>query len=186
MHPLPASRASQPLRRLSLSLLCAAAALGGPPCAPRAVAEPRAFDTQRLFSVRSNYNRNEVVYEALLDGGRLLAQRPLRSFWVLHEKQGRLEELTAIEERLAFGFEAEAASGDEVRLKFKAAPQRKASLRLVGGRARVVMELGGQEAALAAVYAAVDKRGLLPSVKYVDLAGASVATGEPVRERVRP
>ncbi|MBS2023851.1 MAG: DUF4833 domain-containing protein [Deltaproteobacteria bacterium] len=168
-------------RRFSCFVLAIACVF---PCAVSA--DPHLFDQRRLFSIRSNYNKNEVVYEALLDGGRLDRGRPVRVHWILHEDHDRLEGLSVLEERLAFGIEVDSVTDEVAHLHFKVAKQRLITVRWDGDQLRAYMLLNGEECALTSIYGVVTKYQLIPSVKYVELLGISSRTGKPVTERVQP
>jgi hypothetical protein len=151
---------------------CAAFARDGPAC-------------QRLFGLRRSVNRNEVVYEACFRGGAPDRERPIRAHWLMHATDGHREELTALEERLAYGVLVSRDEAGGVSFALRAAPGRRFSLRGEGEEARAIAELEGEESALIDVYVELSG-GLLPSVRFVDLAGVSLRTGATVVERLKP
>jgi hypothetical protein len=161
---------------------------------PAAVfSEPKLLDSKKLFSVRSSFNANEVVYEALLDGGAFDQTRPIRAYWILHTQDNKLEQLGTLEEKLAFGIVVEQLSRDEVTFHVKGAEKRPITVRIEPGKEgqsgvqlAAWLKLNGIESSLVSVYAAVDKRGLIPSVKYVELLGHGRADGKLITERITP
>jgi len=152
--------------------------------ASNASAEPRLLDQKRLFSVRSSYNKNEVVYEALLDGGHFDLARPIRVYWILHASGDRLENLSMLEDKLAFGVVLEEVLSDSVRFHLKGAPDRPITARIEGALVTASTPLKNEECSLASIYASVDPRGLIPSVNYVELLGHSRASGQLRTERI--
>jgi hypothetical protein len=141
---------------------------------------------ERLFALRRSSNRNEVVYEACFRRGAPDPDRPVRAHWRMTESDGHREELTALEERFAYGVAVRRNAGGDVTFSLRAAPDRALWLEGAGDEARAVVEIGGEACALLDVYVALGTGGLFPSVRYVLLGGASLATGALVSERIEP
>jgi hypothetical protein len=161
--------------KLAIALACLAGSahgIAGGPC-------------ERLFALRRSYDRNEVVYEFCFEGGAPARDRPVRVHWAMLETDGHLEELTALEERLAFGVVLRRGAG-ELAFALRAAPDRLLTLRGSGEEARAVMPIAGEPSALLDVYVDIDRPVLIPAVRYVELSGVSLATGALVSERVEP
>jgi len=142
-----------------------------------------AEECDRLFALRRSINRNEVIYEACFREGAPDPDRPVRAHWQMSD--GSREELTALEEHLAYGVSLR-RSGDEVTFSLRAAPTRLMTLRGLGEEARAIMQIGGEPSTLLDVYVEVEHGALLPSVRYVELSGESVATGALISERIEP
>ena len=164
------------LQRAALALLLFASLAGQ--------ADPRLLDSRRLFFIRSNYNRNEVVYEALLDNGVFDIGRPVRGYWILHMKGDALENFSALEDRLAFGLVIESATPAQVIFHLRAARDRKVTARIEGEHVSASALIRGVECELVGLIASVDARGMIPSVNYVELIGHARDDGRLITERV--
>jgi hypothetical protein len=140
---------------------------------------------ERLFSVRRSFDRNEVVYQACFEGGGPARDRPVRAHWEMRETDGHEEELTVLEDTLAFGVSLRTRGGP-VAFALRGAPDRVLTLRGADAEARAVIPIAGEPAALLDVYVAADRPSLVPSVHWVQLSGISLATGALVSERVEP
>ncbi len=142
-----------------------------------------ADDCRPLFSIHRNTNRNELVYEACLAGGEFASQ-PIRAHWVMRESDGHREELTALEERFAYGTVIRAASPDAVSFGLRALPAGELVARREGDEVRAFTEIDGRSRALVSVYIELGG-GLFPSVRSVELVGRDTA-GAICKEQLVP
>ena len=140
-------------------------------------------DCRPLFSIQRSNNRNELVYEACFAGG-AFAGRPIRAHWVMSESDGHREELTALEERFAYGTVVRAASPDAVSFGLRALPARELVARREGDEVRAFTEIDGRARALISVYNELGG-GIFPSVRSVELVGLDAA-GAICTERLVP
>ncbi len=168
-----------------LSRLRSGALLVAALCSLSAGAQPRSPDARRLFSVRSNYNRNEVVFEAVLDGDGFDLAKPIRNYWILHMHNDRIENLSSMEERLAFGVVLDHVARDRIVFHVRASSTRYVTVRLEGQRAFATTKISGEESELIALFATVDSRGVIPSVNSVELLGHSLANDTLTRELIK-
>jgi hypothetical protein len=141
---------------------------------------------ERLFALRRSIDRNEVVYEACFQGAAPRPERPVRAHWEMNQTDGHREELTVLEERIAFGVRVESGAEGTLRFALRAAPDRTMELRGSADDAQAVMEIGGQRSALLDVFVSVESMAFIPRVRYVELGGVSMATGALVSERLEP
>lgn len=142
-----------------------------------------------LFTLARSKNSNCVHYAVRLDqSGELDLATPLHAYWIMHAEDGRREELTFLERRLAYGFRIvsavsqrgfglrlAASAAREIRVERSSAQRFSASLRIAGQRAR-----------LQRIYVQADEGSVLPSVRYVDLFGIDSLNGATVFERMLP
>lgn len=169
------------LPRRSLGSLLGAAVVGS--VSPLA-AEGRHVATP-LFSLGRSKNANIVRYVARHDAQGLDARRPVDAFWLMQAEDGRREELSWAERKLAYGFSVTASSAEHCVLSLVACPERRL---LVGRRDltfRTVLQIAGKHAALTRIFVQTSESGLLPRVQYLDLFGTA-ADGAAVHERLVP
>jgi hypothetical protein len=148
-------------------------------------AEPRSPEARRLFSVRSTYNRNEVVFEAVLNGDGFDLAKPIRNYWIVHMHNDRIESLSSMEERLAFGIVLDQVARDRIVFHVRASSNRFVTVHLEGQRAFATTKIRGEESELVAVFATVDARGVIPSVNSVELLGHSLSDQRLTRELIK-
>ena len=67
---------------------------------------------EHVFIFERSKNSNYVCYDVNLDGDRLNQKEPLRSYWVLGGET-RIEELSFLERRVAFGVKVISATESE-------------------------------------------------------------------------
>jgi hypothetical protein len=143
-------------------------------------AAARADCPLELFRIERSTNENVIVYEVLdPDAG-----VPVRASWILFGEGGRREELNELETRLAYGFDVE-RRGQTFRLTLRADRTRAIHLREHAGCLRAFRLIAGRVALLDHLHVEV-RDSLIPSVKWVDVFGTDVATGEVISERILP
>jgi hypothetical protein len=135
-----------------------------------------------LFVVRRSANRNTVYFDLPLQVSD--EQQPLQIYWRLFQGDGRVEPLSWLERRLAYGYEVtQGRKRDVIRVTFAACPERPIEIHL-GADPQAILSIGGVPSVLREVYVTADETGLIPSVKCVDLVGTAVGTGLSRRERI--
>jgi hypothetical protein len=161
------------------------AALGGLARGARAGTPP---SHPPLFVIARSKNANVVRYDArLVRPGRLDPSEPIRAYWILRAEDGRHEELTFLERKLAYGWSAWFDPEGALRLRLKAFEQR--DIRVVCSEKagfRAVTRIARRPAVLERIYVASEEHALLPSVRYVDVFGTTLAGGERLTERIVP
>ncbi len=139
-----------------------------------------------LFRVRRNTNANVVVYEASLGADGLDPAAPVRATWILLAEDGRREDLNAFERTLAYGVEVhgEPTPGGAV-VALRARPDVEIAISIVDGCPVALARVAGRTVVLR--FLSVEATGgIIPQVRWVDLVGVDVATGQELRERLLP
>ena len=139
-----------------------------------------------LFVIERSTNANTVHYDANLGpDGRLDPREPVSAYWIMSAADGHREELTALEKSKAYGFSIEpGAAPDTYRLRLAAQKQRDIDVVRAGNTVRAEATIGGRRAHLRKLYVSAHK--FLPTVKYIELSGIDLASGQPVTEKVVP
>ena len=144
--------------------------------------------SQPLFIIEKSTNANVVHYDAVLtpDGG-LDPREPIVAYWVMAAEDGRREDLTSAERRKAFGFKiVHGRDANAYNLRLVAQQQRDIYVTRKGNSVRAATLVAGRCAYLTKIYVKVHKLLGLPKIEFIELIGSDIATGEPIRERVRP
>jgi len=141
-----------------------------------------------LFVITRSKNANVVHYEAhLAPTGALDPGHPLVAYWVMRAEDGRREDLTWFEEKLAYGWSASFDARGELLVRLRAFRARELRVfREKTGQFRALGRIAGRPAVLERIHVASDDRGLTPTVHYVDLFGSVRADGRRVTERIVP
>lgn len=138
-----------------------------------------------LFIIQRNLNANEVHYDVKVGPDGALAKEPVVAYWVMKAEGGRREDLTFLEDKLAYGFEVSPPGpAGESEMKLVAWEDRPIRLTKAGGRWRAVTKIDGKDAYLARLFIQSEEGGATPKVKYVELFGEAVDGGKAVQERV--
>jgi hypothetical protein len=163
-------------------MLGAAAWMGG------VEAQAGSLRLQSLFVITRSKNANEVHYAVRVrSDGRLDPDEPVTAYWILRAEDGRREDLSFLERRLAYGFSAKfGARSDALSLRLQAFPTRVLGVRCdARGRFFAHVPIAGHPARLERIFVATDESGVTPSVRYLELFGVSQAGGTSVTERIQ-
>ena len=152
-----------------------------------ALADDVAPTPQRLFHIERNKNTNIVVYDAqVLPDSNLAEEDPVIVYWLKLAEGGHRKELKGIEKKMAYGFSVESREGNRLVIEMKADVGRNLVVDLHEGVYRAFMEIDGRQALMDRIYIFAKETFLLPSVKYLELFGVDVETGEEVYEKLIP
>jgi len=141
-----------------------------------------------LFVIERSTNANVVHYDANIGAdGQLDPRQPITAYWVMAAVDGHREELTAFEKSRAYGFTVE-PSQDSNAYRLRLVAQRRREITIVRQGDAVLAEavIDGRRAYLKRMYVNTHRVLAVPTVKYIELFGIDVATGESVSEKVLP
>ena len=166
-----------------------AADAGAPPNSlDSSVPEAAQPATQPLFVMARSTNANVVHYDAQLTAnGELDPEEPVIAYWIMLAEDGHREELTWIEKQKAYGFTvARDPAGNGYTLTMAAVPDRKMTVRKAGGAARAELVIDGHQAAVERIFVEATSGMFGPKVKYVELSGKDLETGQERTEKILP
>jgi hypothetical protein len=168
------------LSRRALHLLASGAALS--------LVAPRLFaaSSRELFTLGRSKNANVVKYVVRTGAdGCLDATRPIDAYWLMLAENGRREELTWTERKLAYGFSVSEQTSQGLTLHLSACTARALRVRAAQGAFHAELEIAGQPALLQRIFVHTEEGLLLPRVRYIELTGLTAAARR-VTERVVP
>jgi len=141
-----------------------------------------------LFVIERNTNANVVHYDANIGAnGQLDPREPVTAYWVMAAVDGHREELTPLEKSRAYGFSVEPGQdSNSYRLRLVAQRRRDIAIVRRGDAIRAEAVISGRRAWLQRMYVNSHKVLAVPTVKYIELFGIDVSTGETVSEKVVP
>lgn len=147
-----------------------------------------ARNTRPLFVIERSGNKNMVQYEAQLTGeGSLDPREPVIAYWVMLANGGHREELTLLERHLAYGFTIQPdPSGRGYRMVLAGDKEREIRVYQERNKVTAEMTIAGRPAILRKLYVNSDDGGVLPSVKYIELFGRDLKSGDERYEKLVP
>ena len=142
---------------------------------------------QRLFHIERNKNANIVVYDALvLPDSNLVKKDPIIVYWLKNAEGGHRKDLKWIEKKKAYGFKEKSREGNRVVIDLVADVQRNLVVDYHEDGYRAIIEISGRQALLDRIYIFAEETGVLPTVKYLELFGTDLETGEEAYEKFLP
>ncbi len=143
--------------------------------------------SDHLFFIARSKNKNLVQYDVrLAENDNILDSDPVSVYWVL--ENGKLQDLNAIQRRLAYGIDSYQKVGENrYKVFFVALKDREVTVEKEGGSFKAIITINGRPSILERVYVESRERWMgLPRVVYADLFGRDKETGLPVSERMVP
>ncbi len=184
VEPAPNRRNEMVMEKRTLIFLLAL--LAAIPGFPR-ISAAEDSTVHRLFHIERNKNANIVVYDArVLPDGTLQKKDPVDVYWLKLAEDGARKKLKGIERRMAYGFKVQDHEGDRLRLDMKADIGRDVFVAAVRDTFRALIDIGGRRAILDQIFIFAEEGGILPKVKYLELFGVDLETGEERYEKYLP
>ena len=139
-----------------------------------------------LFYTQRSLNSNIVVYEANFDeNGILNPEQPIKYYWILLEEEGKREDLTYTENKLAYGLEFEKVNDSLYRVIFKPDESLELFLSLKAPfQAELTAQIKTTTMKLSHVYVKSKKQLVLPKVEYVQFFGVDKYTQDSICEKL--
>ena len=138
----------------------------------------------RLFHIARSLNRNIVCYDVQLAGGQLDQKRPIHVYWHNNEDHpGRESDISAMERKLAYGYNVKSVSAQEAVVALTAYGKRTIKICKQGGKWVALININGKECQLSHIYV---KTKTAVSVDYIELHGKPTAGGPAQKETIRP
>lgn len=144
--------------------------------------------TSPLFIIERSKNANVVHYDARLTAdGKLDPQEPVIAYWVLVAEDGRREKLNWIEKKKAYGFTIKPdPSVNGYKMTLVAAPERQITVKKEKDAVRAEAVIDGRPAVLEKMYINASDGLMGPKVRYIEVYGQDLQTGEKRREKMVP
>ena len=168
------------LSRRALHVLASGAVLS--------LATPRLFaaSSHELFTLGRSKNANVVKYTVRTTAdGRLDPACPIEAYWLMLAENGRREELTWTERKLAYGFSVSEQTSQGLLLHLSACTARELRVRSADGAFRAELDITGQRAFLQRIFVHTEEGIVLPRVRFIELTGIT-AGARRVSERLVP
>ena len=143
-----------------------------------------------LFYIQRNLNKNTIIYDANFDkNGFLVEDNPINVYWIEYEKSGQKLELGKIEKMYAYGVKCSKSkvSKNEYKVKLVADEKRSFILKQEAPfKASIYTPINNKLSQLEHLFIYADNSGLWPEVKYIELYGKGLVTGNEIYEKIKP
>ena len=143
---------------------------------------------EMLFYIQRNHNKNTIIYDANFDkNGNLIKNKPIVVYWIRYEENGQRKELRTIEKLFAYGVNCSKIDTLENQYKVKLVADEKKDLLLKQKApfiATIYTLINNKPSQLDHLYINADNSGIWPKVKYIELFGKNIATGEKTYEKI--
>jgi hypothetical protein len=144
-------------------------------------------EAQRLFHIERNKNANIVVYDALvLPDGTLRKKDPIEVYWLKLAEDGERKGLKRIERRMAYGFKVQEQESKQLLLEMKADIDRDILVAAIDDTFGALIDIDGHRSILSRIYIFAEESGMMPKVKYLELFGVDLETGDERYEKYLP
>lgn len=163
----------------SLQLL-AQKSLPAPPISPN-----------RLFYIQRSNNAHTVVYDAnFVNPKTLHRENPVNVYWIRYDATTHTQKLSTVEKALAYGVEVEKNAKEKDCFDVKIVALKKRMLKVKindSGKPIALMQINGIEGQLCKVFVQLENEDALkPTVRYIELFGKNLSTGEAIYEKFVP
>jgi hypothetical protein len=145
-----------------------------------------------LFYFQRSHNKNTVVYEInALPNGKVNPEKPVNFYWIRFEEGGVRKELSFIQ-RKAFGIQWQSVNKSKESFVLQFNQFRKRNIFLVkteiSNGYKAYISINGELCELTRMFIKSENNSLgIPlSVKYIEIAGASIKSGKNIVERYIP
>ncbi|MDZ7695710.1 MAG: DUF4833 domain-containing protein [Deltaproteobacteria bacterium] len=144
--------------------------------------------TSPLFIIERNKNANVVHYDARLTSeGKLDPKEPVIAYWVLLAEDGRREKLSWLEKKMAYGFTIKPdPSVNGYKISLVSAPEKQITVKKEKDVVRAEAVIDGRPAVLEKMYINASDGLTGPKVRYIEVYGKDLQTGEKRREKMVP
>jgi len=141
-----------------------------------------------LFHIERSKNANIVQYDAqVAEDGKLYKKEPVEGYWIRLNEQGQKQKLSWIQRTFAFGFDVKLDKNREAALlDMKADVGEEIKIVREGDQYRATITIDGASSYFEKMYIDATRDGFSLDVRYVELFGEDMKTGEPRYEKRLP
>lgn len=148
-----------------------------------------------LFHISRSINKNIVIYEVGISSPtepgekpKFITNNPIKVYWRLYAKQGEIQELTAIEEKLGYGINISTSNSDQVVFYVKPLPKKLIRVEFVKENGsyipKPITNINNEDCYITEIFIQAKKSFPLPKVIFIDIKGVSIKTNQIVTEHI--
>jgi hypothetical protein len=126
----------------------------------------------KLFNIERSKDKNEIVYEVnYLSNGTLNLEEPVKSYWIKHESNDKVEPLTWIQRNYAYGLKFITKDKNQVTFQFVSYNKRTFTLKKDhSNQYKVYVNSNGKEVELKKIFIQIDGGTFwVPNVSRIEL-----------------
>ncbi len=145
-----------------------------------------------LFKIGRSRDANEIIYDINIDkNGKPVNSDPLNIYWVKKTKNNKVEPLTWIQKKFAYGIkilDPESQNNNEWNFRFVSYAKRTFKLKkTAGNRYKVFTTLKNKEIEVTRIFVQIDGGSFwVPSITYVKLFGIDTQSNTKIAETIIP
>ena len=143
-----------------------------------------------LFYIQRTGNTNTIMYDAVLTSDAQIAiTQPIKPYWIRFAENGDKKDLSFIQRKFAYGVEIKKLQTPN-EFEFYIVSYSKIKMKLMLdkiGKPIALTHIDGKLSILNKVFINMDPGTLLsfkPDIKYLELFGSNLQTGEPIYEKI--
>jgi hypothetical protein len=152
------------------------------------IAQAETLTAHPLFHIERSKNANIVQYDAqVAEDGKLFKKEPVVGYWIRLNEQGQKQELSWLQRTFAYGFKTELDKNRESALiDMKADVGQSIKVIRDGDKFRATITIDGSPSYFEKMYIDATRDGMSLDVRYVELFGEDMKTGESRYEKLSP
>lgn len=145
-----------------------------------------------LFYVQRSHNKNTIAYELNCDTqGVVDIEKPIHPYWIRYEEGGKLEELSFIQRKYAYGLNFKPLDDEKITQSVSFVCYDKKSLLLMKSNTdnqyHAYLSINDKMLQVDKIFIKTDGGTFwFPVVRYIEVFGIELATGKPIREKFIP
>jgi hypothetical protein len=145
-----------------------------------------------LFYLQRTTNTNTIVYELNTEkDGSINKEEPIHAYWIRYMEDGRMAELNYIQRKFAYGLNHTLLDEAKQIYKLNFVSYEKKDIKLAYSardkRYHAYLQVGQKNIELNRIYVRVEGGSFwLPNVPYIEIQGRDAATGQYVKEKIKP
>jgi len=138
-----------------------------------------------LFYLQRTPNKNTIMCELNLEGGKLNVDDPVHVYWIRYTEKGEKAELSFIQRKFAYGIRSNKITDGKYEIYFVSYKKFKIALKPgVDKKYHAFAVINNKESILTRIYLHINGGTFWsPNVEYAEVTGIDPASGQVVKER---
>ena len=140
-----------------------------------------------LFYIQRNLNSNIVVYKANFDtAGILIKDNPIKSYWVMNSQNGKIEPLSFIEKKMAYGIKCIPTNvKNQYKVQLVADKNHSFVLKQQDPfKAMITTVIDGITIKLTSFYVEADNSSIWPKVQFIIIEGTELESNKIITKKL--
>lgn len=142
-----------------------------------------------LFKIERSKDANEIIYDInITSSGKLNTENPVNVYWIRHTNNNKIEPLTWIQKKFAYGLNFLSIKETEVKFRFVSYSKRDFIIKKnIKGNYQVFTNSQNKEVAVNRIYIHINGGTFwIPNITKVELHATEVLSGKKIIEIINP